>query len=191
MDFHGSSALVGFRLENCRREGLVAERFFLLGAVKVKPRFIRLPKKSCIFVTDNSSMAQRQNIVQVVRGYGKRLFGFIRQRVPNDADAEDVLQDVWFQLSQLVDLDSVENIGAWLFRVTRNKLTDRSRKRLPENLEDLAYEDEDGETHYAGDLLTGRFCHAGRRIPSRFILGHPLRCIGRTAGKPTQCLHWE
>jgi RNA polymerase sigma factor (sigma-70 family) len=108
-------------------------------------------------VTDNSSTAQRQNIVQVVRGYGKRLFGFIRQRVPNDADAEDVLQDVWFQLSQLVDLDSVENIGAWLFRVTRNKLTDRSRKRLPENLEDLAYEDEDGETHYAGDLLLADF----------------------------------
>lgn len=102
-------------------------------------------------------MAQRQNILQIVRGYGQRLFGFIRQRVPNDADAEDVLQDVWFQLSQLVDVESVQNIGAWLFRVTRNKLTDRSRKRLPENLDDFAYEDEDGETHFAGDLLLADF----------------------------------
>jgi RNA polymerase sigma factor (sigma-70 family) len=101
-------------------------------------------------------MAERQNIVQTVRSYGKRLFGFIRQRVATDADAEDVLQDVWFQLSQLVDLESVENIGAWLFRVTRNKLTDRSRKRTPDRLDDLAYEDEDGDTHFK-DLLLADF----------------------------------
>lgn len=101
-------------------------------------------------------MAQRKNIVQAVSGYGKRLFGFIRQRVPSDADAEDVLQDVWFQLSQVVDLESVENIGAWLFRVTRNKLTDRSRKRLPENLDDFTYEDEDGEMQF-NDLLLADF----------------------------------
>lgn len=101
-------------------------------------------------------MAERQNIVQTVRNYGKRLFGFIRPRVGSDADAEDVLQDVWFQLSQLVDLDSIENIGAWLFRVTRNKLTDRSRKRQPDRLEDLAYENEDGETQFS-DLLLADF----------------------------------
>lgn len=105
---------------------------------------------------ETTNMAQRQTIVQTVREYGKRLFGFIRPRVGNDADAEDVLQDVWFQLSQIVDLESVENIGAWLFRVTRNKLTDRSRKRQPDRLEDLAYEDEEGELQF-NDLLLADF----------------------------------
>lgn len=101
-------------------------------------------------------MAQRQTIVQTVREYGKRLFGFIRPRVGSDADAEDVLQDVWYQLSQLVDMESVENMGAWLFRVTRNKLTDRSRKRKTDRLDDLAYENEEGELQF-GDLLLADF----------------------------------
>ncbi len=101
-------------------------------------------------------MAERQTIVQTVRNYSKRLFGFIRPRVGSDADAEDVLQDVWFQLSQLVDVEAVENIGAWLFRVTRNKLIDRSRKRQPDRLDDLAYENDEGETQF-NDLLLADF----------------------------------
>ena len=85
------------------------------------------------------------NITVTIRNYGDRLFRFIRGRVSSDADAEDVLQDVWYQLSRIVDLSSIENINAWLHRVARNRLTDRYRKKEPAALEDLGYNDEENE----------------------------------------------
>ncbi len=56
------------------------------------------------------SMAQerQQNIANAVQSYGKQLFKFIRSRVKNDADAEDILQDVWYQLSSIVDIEPIE-----------------------------------------------------------------------------------
>lgn len=96
---------------------------------------------------------QRQNIVQVVREYGKRLFGFIRNRVKNDADAEDILQDVWYQFSNVVDTEPIEQISGWLFRVARNKVTDQYRKRKTELLDDWSDEvDEDGDLRFS-DLM--------------------------------------
>lgn len=95
---------------------------------------------------------QSNNIIQTVREYGKNLFGFIRRQVGSDADAEDILQDVWYQFSNLADVDALENTGAWLYRVARNKLTDRYRRKRPDSLEDYGFEDEDGEFHW-GELL--------------------------------------
>lgn len=69
------------------------------------------------------------SIGSIVKDYGNRLFGFIRGRVNSDEDAEDILQDVWYQVSTLVDLDSINSISGWLFRVARNKLTDRYRRQ--------------------------------------------------------------
>lgn len=99
---------------------------------------------------------RQRNITGAVRDYGRRLFRFIRGRVPSDADAEDVLQDVWRQLSGVVDVEAIEQLGAWLFRVARNQLTDRHRRKAarPETpLEDLAYEDEDGLSDFRDMLL--------------------------------------
>ncbi len=70
-----------------------------------------------------------QKVVQVVKDYGGRLFRFIRGRVKSDEDAEDILQEVWFQLSNVVDVEGIEQISGWLFRVARNKITDRYRKK--------------------------------------------------------------
>ncbi|MCB0584406.1 MAG: sigma-70 family RNA polymerase sigma factor [Phaeodactylibacter sp.] len=99
-------------------------------------------------------MADRnQTLGQIIRGYSQRLYGFIRGRTRNDADAEDILQEVWFQLSRLVDLEAIENINAWLFRVARNKVTDRYRKREEDSLEDMAYEDENGDVAFQEILL--------------------------------------
>lgn len=95
---------------------------------------------------------QSNNIIQTVREYGKNLFGFIRRQVGSDADAEDILQDVWYQFSNLADVETLENTGAWLYRVARNKLTDRYRRKRPDSLEDYGFEDEDGEFHW-GELL--------------------------------------
>ena len=91
-------------------------------------------------------MAQRQqSIKHAVQNYGKRLFGFIRSRVENDEDAKDILQDVWYQLSSIIDTEPIGQLGAWLYRVSRNRITDKYRKQSTLSLEDLVYEDEDGE----------------------------------------------
>jgi RNA polymerase sigma factor (sigma-70 family) len=84
-----------------------------------------------------------KNIASVVSRFGKRLLGFIRQRVGNEADAEDILQDVWYQLTTTVDTEPIEQISGWLFAVARNKIIDRYRKRRPEPLELMLREGED------------------------------------------------
>lgn len=75
------------------------------------------------------------NITQVVNAYTKRLMGFIRKRVSNEADAEDILQDVFYQF--IGNTKPIEQLTSWLFTVTRNKITDRQRKHKPELLEDI------------------------------------------------------
>jgi RNA polymerase sigma factor (sigma-70 family) len=65
----------------------------------------------------------------------KRLLSFIRKRIPQPDDAEDILQDVFYQL--LERLEPIEQVTAWLFRVARNKIIDRYRKRKPESLEGM------------------------------------------------------
>ncbi len=95
-----------------------------------------------------------KNIASVISRFGKRLLGFIRQRVGNEADAEDILQDVWYQLTTTVDTEPVEQISGWLFAVARNKIIDRYRKRRPESLEPILRDGEDaGGADLTGILL--------------------------------------
>jgi RNA polymerase sigma factor (sigma-70 family) len=76
--------------------------------------------------------------------YGQKLFGFIRSRVPSNADAEDILQDVWFQFSKVLQVETIDQVSGWLFRVARNRLTDRYRKTQPDLLEDLQQGGDEG-----------------------------------------------
>jgi len=99
-------------------------------------------------------MAKQQQILDAVRNYGKRLFSFIRSRVKTDEDAEDILQDVWYQLSSLVDIEPIEQLSSWLYKVSRNRIVDKQRKLKPQSLDDLAFEDEEGEMMYPDALLT-------------------------------------
>jgi len=85
-----------------------------------------------------------KNIASVIGRFGKRLMGFIRQRVGSQADAEDILQDVWYQLTTTVDTEPIEQIGGWLFAVARNKIIDRYRKKKPESLDQLLSGDGEG-----------------------------------------------
>jgi len=88
---------------------------------------------------------EKENIIsQTVSTYGGKLMSFIRPKVKNTEDAEDILQEVWYQFSSLTNLSEIVNIGGWLYRVTANKITDKYRKKKTENLEDFVYEDEDG-----------------------------------------------
>lgn len=72
---------------------------------------------------------KQRSVSTAVSSHGKVLLGFIRKRVKSDADAEDILQDVWFQLSSIINSQPVEQLGAWLYRVAKNKIIDRYRKK--------------------------------------------------------------
>jgi RNA polymerase sigma factor (sigma-70 family) len=100
-----------------------------------------------------SPMAKQQRIGDAVQNYGKRLFSFIRGRVKSDEDAEDILQDVWYYLSSVVDVEPIGQLSAWLFRVSRNRIIDKQRKHKPQSLDDMAYENENGEMSYPETLI--------------------------------------
>jgi RNA polymerase sigma factor (sigma-70 family) len=96
---------------------------------------------------------ESQNIISTVANYGKRLFSFIRGRVNTDEDAEDILQDVWYQLSNQPEAGAIEQISGWLYRVARNKITDKHRKQKEALLDDFSFEGEDGEINFREILL--------------------------------------
>ena len=92
-----------------------------------------------------ASDEKNSNILQAIKLYGKNLLGFIRKRVKNDADAEDILQDVWYQFSSLVNAEPIEQTGAWLYKVAKNKIIDKHKKRSETLLDDILGGDGDNE----------------------------------------------
>jgi RNA polymerase sigma factor (sigma-70 family) len=83
-----------------------------------------------------------------------RLRSFIRRRVPDPRDAEDILQDVFCELAEANHLlMPIEHVTAWLFRVARNRIVDLFRKKKPESLSDAVVANADGERLYLEDLL--------------------------------------
>src|SRR5690606_9539146 len=72
---------------------------------------------------------KQRRITAAIAVYGKGLLGFIRRRVSSDADAEDTLQDVWSRLSAVLNAHPVEQVGGWLYRVARNRIVDKRRKK--------------------------------------------------------------
>jgi len=97
---------------------------------------------------------QDRRISEVISKQGTRLRNFIRRRVPNDADAEDLLQEVFYELVEANRLlMPIEYVTGWLFQVARNRITDLFRKKKPENFSDAAVADENGELLSIEDLL--------------------------------------
>jgi RNA polymerase sigma factor (sigma-70 family) len=100
------------------------------------------------------ALEQDQRISEVVKREGSRLRNFIRRRVPDPHDAEDVLQDVFYRLVEANRLlMPIDHVTGWLFRVARNRITDLFRKKKPEAFGDMAVEGEDGELLEIEDLL--------------------------------------
>ncbi len=90
------------------------------------------------------ALEQDQRISDVVTREQSRLRNFIRRRVADPGDAEDVLQDVFYKLVEANRLlMPIEDVTGWLFRVARNRIVDLFRKRRPELFSDAAGEDED------------------------------------------------
>jgi RNA polymerase sigma factor (sigma-70 family) len=100
------------------------------------------------------ALEQDQRISEVVTREQSRLRNFIRRRVPDPRDAEDILQDVFYELVEANRLlMPIEHVTGWLFRVARNRITDLFRKKKPESFSDEAIEDQDGELLRIEDLL--------------------------------------
>lgn len=98
---------------------------------------------------------KKQNIIHTVKEYGNKLFHFIRNKVHTDEEAEDILQDVWYQFSNVSSTQTIEQVSGWLYAVAKNKITDKYRKQKTALLEDEVYEDEEGELHFKEILLSG------------------------------------
>jgi RNA polymerase sigma factor (sigma-70 family) len=99
-----------------------------------------LPKPS-------SASLQDSEIASVVRRERGRLLAFIRKRVVDATEAEDVLQEAFYELVAAYRLmQPIEQVGAWLIRVARNRIIDRFRKRRPQLLGDIAADEEDADS---------------------------------------------
>jgi RNA polymerase sigma factor (sigma-70 family) len=103
---------------------------------------------------DRMALDEDQPISDVVRREQSRLRNFIRRRVPDPRDAEDILQDVFYQLVEANRLlMPIEHVTGWLFRVARNRITDLFRKKKPESFSDTIIADGDDELLRLEDLL--------------------------------------
>ena len=97
---------------------------------------------------------QDRRISEIVAEQRARLRNFIRRRVPDPLDAEDILQDVFYKLVEANRLlMPIEHVTGWLFRVARNRITDLFRKKKPQSFADTTREDESGELLRIEDLL--------------------------------------
>jgi RNA polymerase sigma factor (sigma-70 family) len=107
-------------------------------------------------MNDLASIAMAENdsrISEIVAAEGSRLRAFIRRRVPDTSDVEDILQEVFYRLVEANRLlMPIEHVTGWLFRVARNRITDLFRKNEPESFGE-AIEGEDGEMLRLEDLL--------------------------------------
>lgn len=120
---------------------------------------IRLPvcmQDGMMTIPTNLMAAERnQNIAETIKAYSQRLMGFIRQRVNSKEDAEDILQDVFYQFAG--NVEPIEQVTGWLFKVARNKITDSYRKQKLPLIDDIQKSNsaEDGfdwkELMFAGD----------------------------------------
>src|SRR5512142_3013676 len=104
-------------------------------------------------LTAKALMAEQdKRITETISRERGRLRNFIRRRVPDANEAEDILQDVFFEYVEAYRLpEPIEQVGAWLFRVARNRIIDRFRKKREVQLPDAA-EDEDGG-HWLDEVL--------------------------------------
>ena len=103
---------------------------------------------------ERMALERDQSISETVEREQSRLRNFIRRRVPDPRDAEDILQDVFYELVEANRLlMPIEHVTGWLFRVARNRITDLLRKKRPESFGDIAAADEDDEPLRLENLL--------------------------------------
>src|SRR3989454_9037117 len=102
---------------------------------------------------EQMALEQDRRISEVVKREESRLRNFIRRRVPDPLDAEDILQEVFYELVEANRLlMPIDHVAGWLFRVARNRITDLFRKKKPESFSDAVVADENDELLHLEDL---------------------------------------
>src|SRR4051812_19285124 len=116
---------------------------------------------------EQSPAEQDRRISEAYEREQPRLRSFIRSRVPDAGEADDILQEVFTELVEAYRMfQTIDQVGAWLFRVARNRIVDLFRKKKPVPLSDLALLiNDEGEEMSLEDLLPSP--DAGPRPPSR------------------------
>ena len=140
----------------------------------------------------SDTMAEQQNaeIERTVRQERGRLFNFIRKRVRHDDDAQDILQDVFWQLIDAYRrLETIERVTSWLFQVARNKIADTYRSKKPEAMLQTKAEREDGTEMNLQDNPCGLVGKPRGAVHPRRHLERNRNCRGRTASATTRCFH--
>lgn len=156
-----------------------------------------------------------ENVEEIIRDHQSQLKGFIRKRVSNKEDAEDVLQDVFYKLLKTVQstLNPVENMTAWLYRVTRNTIINKGKKKKEASFPQTQYGDEDSflnelsevmfndnkatpETEYLRSLVWDELDQALATLPTEQrevfemteLEGIPVKIIAENTGIPLNTL---
>jgi len=159
-----------------------------------------------------ATTADRDVLVrETVRSQRKRLFEFIRRRIRNEADAEDILQDVFYQLLTSYSItEPIEHLTSWLYTVARNKVIDWYRKRrpirgladdwndeAPMNLEDVLFDpDQDPDELFARSVVWSDLGEALEELPGKqrevFVMheleGRSFKEIAEITGEPVNTL---
>ncbi len=126
---------------------------------------------------ERMAIEQDQRISDVVKREQSRLRNFIRRRVPDPGDAEDILQDVLYRLVEANRLlMPIEHVTGWLFRVARNRITDLFRKKDPESFGDLDVEGDDEDLQFE-DLLPSADAGPEALYARNVLLGELERAI--------------
>jgi RNA polymerase sigma factor (sigma-70 family) len=114
---------------------------------------------------------QNESIASVVNDYGTRLGGFIRKRVDDLDEADDILQDVYLEFIQASRMDEpISQVASWLFRVARNKIIDRYRKKKTGSLEEHRWVHEEEETYFLSDLLAANERSPADKIDNALLM---------------------
>ena len=131
-----------------------------------------------------SMIEQNRQISEVIAEERARLRNFIRKRVPDEADVEDLLQEVFYELVQANRLlMPIDYVTGWLFSVARNRITDLFRKKKPENFTSAAAMDEDGELLRIEDLLPSPDAGPEELLLRRLLLDELQAALGELPGE--------
>ncbi len=139
----------------------------------------------------NMSDKTPSSLSEVVKDYGSQLLRFIKGKVKKVEDAEDILQEVWYQTSRLSNIDQLENISGWLYAITRNKITDLYRKKKTEAIEDQTYEDEDGRIQIKEILLSDDTNDAELKMFKEVFWEELMRALGELPEKQRNTFIWH
>jgi RNA polymerase sigma factor (sigma-70 family) len=164
-----------------------------------------------LMTIENKAGMGNESLGRTANAEGPRLFDFIRRRVRTVEDAEDILQDVLFQMVDSYDVtDPIEQLSAWLFRVARNKIIDWYRKKKPDpvsraehddgtplNLEDILYDSSmSPDTLYGRSVVWSELADALDDLPEEqrevFVMheleGRSFKEIAAETGEPINTL---